>query len=110
MPSRLARPDAGVRLEVEFGASASGGDVIITRERRWVGEAAEESTPLQSTGMYVLDGDRILSITRVLDADQRHAASRLMREALVGTSIVRDECRRSPGWWSEATSTPSTRS
>ncbi len=60
----------------------SDGSVVITRERIWVDGVAEALTPLRSTGVYVLDGDRILSITQVLDADQRYA---LMREALVGT-------------------------
>ena len=82
LPPLYALIDAGARLEVDFHAAESGGDVIITRERLWLDGAAEALTPLRSTGVYVLDGDRILSITRVLDAEQGHA---LMREVLVGT-------------------------
>ena len=81
LPRLFALIDAGLRLEVAFHAAAGDG-VLITRERMWVGDAPEAVTPLQATGVYVLDGDRILSITRVLDVDQRHA---LMRDALVGT-------------------------
>jgi len=81
LPALFALIDGGARLEVEFHAAASAGDVIITRERMWVDGAAEALTPLRSTGVYVVDGDRILSVTRVVDADQREV---LMREALVG--------------------------
>jgi limonene-1,2-epoxide hydrolase len=81
LPPLYALIDAGARLDVEFHAVASAGDVIITRERMWVDGADEALTPLRSTGVYVVDGDRILSITRVVDADQRDV---LMREALVG--------------------------
>jgi len=81
LPPLYALIDAGARLEVDFHAAESGGDVIITRERMWLDDTHEALTPLRSTGVYVLDGDRILSMTRVLDADQRHV---LMREALVG--------------------------
>lgn len=81
LPALFALIDAGARLEVEFHAAASAGDVIITRERMWVDGAAEALAPLRSTGVYVVDGDRILSVTRVVDADQREV---LMREALVG--------------------------
>ena len=82
LPPLYALVDAGARLEVDFHAAESGGDVIITRERMWLDDTHEALTPLRSTGVYVLDGDRILRITRVLDVDQRHA---LMRDALVGT-------------------------
>jgi len=82
LPALYALIDAGARLEVEFHAAAPDGGMIVTRERMWVDGAAEALAPLRSTGVYVVDGDRILSITRVLDVDQRHA---LMREALVGT-------------------------
>ena len=91
LPGLYALIDAGARLEVELQAAVSGGDVIITRERTWVDGSVDALTPLRSTGVYVVDGDRILSITRVLDADQRHA---LMREALVGTWDVEFE----PTW------------
>lgn len=73
--------DAGARLEANFPAAESDGDVIITRQRMGLDDTHEAPTPLRSTDVYVLDGDRILSITRVPDADQRHA---MMREALVG--------------------------
>ena len=82
LPELYALIDAGVRWEVELHAAVSGGDVIVTRERVWVEGSAEALTPLRSTGVYVVDGDRILSITRVLDVDQRHE---LLGEALVGT-------------------------
>jgi len=82
LPPLYALVDAGARLEVDFHAAESGGDVIITRERMWLDDTHEALTPLRSTGVYVLDGDRILRITRVLDVDQRYA---LMRDALVGT-------------------------
>lgn len=82
LPGLYALIDAGARLEVELHAAVSGGDVIVTRERVWVEGSAEALTPLRSTGVYVVDGDRILSITRVLDVDQRHE---LLGEALVGT-------------------------
>ena len=81
LPRLYSLIDAGLRLEVEFHAAAGDG-VIITTERMWVDDAPEAVTPLRATGVYVLDGDGILSITRVLDVDQRHA---LMRDALVGT-------------------------
>ncbi len=81
LPRLYSLIDAGLRLEVAFHAAVGDG-VIITTERMWVVDAPEALTPLQATGVYVLDGDRILSITRVLDVDQRHA---LMRDALVGT-------------------------
>ena len=82
LPRLYALIDAGARLEVEFHAAAAAGGVIITTERMWVDDAPEALTPLRATSVYVLDGDRILGITRVLDPDQRHE---LMREALVGT-------------------------
>ena len=81
LPRLYSLIDAGLRLEVAFHAAVGDG-VIITTERMWVVDAPEALTPLQATGVYVLDGDRILSITRVLDVDQRHA---LMHAALVGT-------------------------
>ena len=81
LPPLYALIDAGLRLEIEFHAAAAAGGVIVTRERMWVDDAPEAMAPLRSTGVYVLDGDRILSITRVVDADQRDV---LMRKALVG--------------------------
>jgi limonene-1,2-epoxide hydrolase len=72
---------AGVRLEVELEAFAADGTVLVTRERMWGDEVPESLAPLRSTGVYVMDGEQILSITRVLDGDQRDV---LMREAIIG--------------------------
>ena len=55
--------------------------MIVTREQMWLDDMPENMVPLRSTGVYVVDGGRIHSITRFLDADQRDA---LMREAVVG--------------------------
>ena len=73
---------AGVRLEVVFEAALAGGSVVVTRERMWADDVPEPLSPLRSTVVYVVAGERILSITRVLDADQRDV---LLREALIGT-------------------------
>jgi len=74
--------DANVRLEVDFEATLAGGSVVVTRERMWGDDAPEALAPLRSTVVYVVAGDRIQSITRVLDTEQRDV---LMREALIGT-------------------------
>ena len=72
----------GARLEVVFESATAAGSVIVTRERVWSDDAPDALSPLRWTGVYVLAADRILSITRVLDADQRDA---LLREAVIGT-------------------------
>ena len=72
---------SGVRLEVTLEAMASDGAVLMTRERMWGEHVPEGLAPLRSTGVYVVYGEQIVGITRVLDADQR---DQLMREALVG--------------------------
>lgn len=71
----------GARLEVTFESASADGAVIVTREQMWLDDAPEHVMPLRSTGVYVVDGGRIHSITRVLGADQRDT---LMREAVVG--------------------------
>jgi len=64
-----------------FESASADGAVIVTRERMWLDEMPESLLPLRSTGVYLVEGERVLSITRVLDADQRDA---LMSEAVVG--------------------------
>ena len=71
----------GVRLEVVFESASAGGAVIVTREEMWLDGMPEHMLPLRSTTVYVVDGGRVHSITRFLDADQRDA---LMRAAIVG--------------------------
>ena len=71
----------GARLEVAFESASAGGAVIVTREEMWLDDMPEHLLPLRSTGVYVVDGGRVHSITRLLDADQRDV---LMREAVVG--------------------------
>jgi len=73
---------AGVRLEVELVAVESDGAVLVTRERMWGETIPEVLAPLRATAVYVVLGERIVSITRVLDADQRDV---LVREAVIGT-------------------------
>jgi hypothetical protein len=79
----------GARLEVAFESASAGGAVIVTREEMWLDDVSEHLLPLRSTGVYVVDGGRVLSITRLLDADQRDA---LMRETVVGDWLT------STGW------------
>ena len=69
------------RLEVTFESAAAGGAVIVTRERLWLDDMPETLVPLRSTVAYVVDDGRLLSINRMLDADQRHI---LLQEAIVG--------------------------
>ena len=71
----------GARLEVSFESASADGALIVTRERLWLDDTPEALVPLRSTVAYVVDGGRLLSITRVLDADQRDV---LLREAIVG--------------------------
>ena len=71
----------GARLEVAFESASAGGAVIVTREEMWLDDTPEDLLPLRSTTVYVVDGGRVHSITRFLDADQRDA---LMRAAIVG--------------------------
>ena len=71
----------GARLEVSFESASADGALIVTRERLWLDDPPGGLAPLRSTVAYVVDGVRLLSITRVLDADQRDV---LMREAIVG--------------------------
>ncbi len=71
----------GARLEVSFESASADGALIVTREQLWLDDMPEGLVPLRSTVAYVVDGVRLLSITRVLDADQRDV---LMREAFVG--------------------------
>ena len=71
----------GARLEVSFEFASVDRSVIVTRERMWLDDMPESLVPLRSTGVYLVDGGRVLSITRVLDADQHDV---LMREAIVG--------------------------
>ncbi len=78
----------GARLEVAFASASAEGALIVTRERLWLDDMLEALVPLRSTVAYVVDGGRLLSITRVLDADQRDI---LLREAIVGAW-------RFPGW------------
>ena len=59
---------AGVRLEVDLVAVESGGAVLVTRERMWGEMPTEALAPLRSTAVYLVLGERIVSITRVLDA------------------------------------------
>jgi len=73
---------AGVRLEVDLVAFESGGAVLVTRERLWGEITTEALVPLRSTAVYLVLGERIVSITRVLDADQHDV---LLREAIIGT-------------------------
>ena len=73
---------AGVRLEVDLVAFESGGAVLVTRERMWGEITTEALVPLRSTAVYLVLGERIFSITRVLDADQHDV---LLREAIIGT-------------------------
>jgi limonene-1,2-epoxide hydrolase len=71
----------GVHLEVELVAVEGGGAVLVTRERMWSEAVPEALAPLRATAVYVVVGAQIVSITRVLDAEQRDA---LMREAVIG--------------------------
>jgi len=73
---------SGVNLEVELVAVEGSGAVLVTRERMRGEMVPEALAPLRSTGVYVVVGDRIVSITRVLDADQREA---IVRDAMIGT-------------------------
>ncbi len=72
--------DDGVRVEVELAWASDDGALLVTHERMWWADTSAERAPLRSTGTYVVDGERLLSVTRVLGADQRDA---LMREAVV---------------------------
>lgn len=71
----------GVRLEVSYEAASVDGAVIMTREQMWRDDMPEHLVPMRSTGVYVVNGGRIHSITRFLDADQRDD---LMLDAIVG--------------------------
>lgn len=71
----------GARLEVSFESASADGALVVTRERLWLDDVPQGLVPLRSTVAYVVDGVRLLSITRVLDADQRDV---LLREAIVG--------------------------
>jgi hypothetical protein len=77
-----AMASAGVRLEVELAAVEGDGAVLVTRERMWGESVPEVLAPLRATAVYVVLGERIVSITRVLDADQR---GEMVREAVIGT-------------------------
>ncbi len=71
----------GARLGVSFESASADGALIVTREEMWLDDMPEALVPLRSTVAYVVDGGRLRSITRVLDADQRDV---LMREAFLG--------------------------
>lgn len=73
---------AGVRLEVELVGVEGDGAVLVTRERVWGEMVPEALTPLRSTAVYVVFGEQIVGIMRVLDVDQRDV---LVREAIIGT-------------------------
>lgn len=73
--------DGGVRVEVELAWASDDGALLVTHERMWWADTSAQREPLRSTATYVVDGARLLSVTRVLVTDQRDA---LMREAVVG--------------------------
>jgi limonene-1,2-epoxide hydrolase len=73
---------AGVRVEIELLAVEGGGALLVTRERMWGDTVPEVLAPLRATGVYLVVGEQIVSITRVLDADQREE---MVRDAIIGT-------------------------
>ena len=73
--------DGGVRVAVELAWASDDGALLVTNERMWWAETSAERLPLRSTATYLVDGERLLSVTRVLVTDQRDV---LKREAVVG--------------------------
>ncbi|MFU8888595.1 MAG: hypothetical protein ACNA8N_08360 [Trueperaceae bacterium] len=71
----------GARLEVSFEFASADGAMIVTQEEMWLEGMPEQLLPLRSTGVYVVDGGRVRSVTRLLEGGQRDA---LMRDAIVG--------------------------
>ena len=63
--------DGDVRIEAEVVAVMGGGTIVITHERMWGDFVPEAMAPLRSTTVYVVEGERLTGITRVLAADQR---------------------------------------
>ena len=69
--SQLVR--ASVRLETEVVAVVGHGQVVIAHERMWGDFVPEDMAPLRSTTVYVVESGWLVSITRVLSAEQRDA-------------------------------------
>ena len=61
----------GVRLEVEVVAIEGDGSIVIADERMWGDFVPEGMAPLRSTTTYVVEGERLRGISRVLAPDQR---------------------------------------
>lgn len=72
----------GVRLEAEVVAVEGDGSIVIADERMWGDFVPEGMAPLRSTTTYVVEGERLRGISRVLAPDQRDM---LAAVAMVGT-------------------------
>ena len=72
----------GVRLETEAVAVMGGGSIVIVHERMWGDFVPEGLAPLRSTTVYVVEGERLTGITRVLAPDQREM---LAADFIIGT-------------------------
>jgi len=72
----------GAVLEIESTQVLDEGRVVVTAETMVLDEAPEAGVPLRSTGIYVIEGGLLASITRWLDPLDRDA---LVATALVGT-------------------------
>jgi limonene-1,2-epoxide hydrolase len=81
-----ARIDAliasGAHLASEPLAVMGEGAVVLTRDLLWADDLPDGLAPFRYTGIYVVDGDRIASLTWLLAAEQRDA---LAAAWLVGT-------------------------
>jgi limonene-1,2-epoxide hydrolase len=74
--------DGGVRLETEVVAIVGDGSIVIAHERMWGDFVPEGMAPLRSTTVYVVEGERLTGITRVLAPDQREM---LAADSIIGT-------------------------
>lgn len=72
--------DQGVRLETEVIAVLGEGNVVVAHERVWRNDIPEALAPYHYTSVYLIEGERLASITRLLSAAER---STLMRQHLV---------------------------
>ena len=72
----------GAVLEIESTLVLDEGRVVVTAEAMVLDEAPEEGMPLRSTGIYVIEGGLLASITRWLHPVDRDAFA---AQALVGT-------------------------
>jgi len=72
-PERRAREliAGNVRLEIEVVGIVGDGRMVIAHERMWGDFVREGLAPLRSTTVYLVEGERLAGITRVLAAQQR---------------------------------------